>query len=238
MRETSAGLEHPLSWRVEIAGFLFPIFLTVALLAAVWLIAGKTKVVELLSLAFATFFVLGKFVVFVPLVPMDGIDFKITFSPWELATMVMYMDTMVAIMVMYSVRILEKLYWIGPILKRVRRDCYYLLQANKWVKNISSAFIPLFVAFPIAGTGALSGGLLSGLLGLSRIYSIVLIGIGAMLGSYGLAFGAVLWKAHLKDFLQNPAVSYISVSVLVLILAGFAWKLKNMIARQKALEEK
>lgn len=231
-------LEPSPSWWVEVSGFLFPILLTLAILGAIWTVYGKTKVLELLSLSFVTFFALGKFVVFVPLIPMEGIDFKITSTPWELATMVIYMDTMVAVMVMYSVRILEKIYWIGPILKRVREDCYYLLRANKWVERSSAVFISLFVAFPVAGTGAFSGGLLSGLLGFSRIYSIFLIWIGAMLGSYGLALGAVLLKAQLKAFLENPVVSYAGISVLVLILLWFGWKLKRMIARQKALEEK
>ena len=202
------------------------------------MVFGKSKALELLSLAFVTFFALGKFVVFVPLIPTQGVNFKIASTPWELATLVMYMDTMVAIMVMYSVHILERLYWVGPILKRVRADCRSLLRANRWVRNVSSVFIPLFVAFPVAGTGALSGGLLSGLLGFSRMYSIFLIWLGAALGSYGLALGAVLLKARLKDFIENPIVSYTSIAILVFLLILFGWKMKKMIARQKALKIK
>ncbi|MGR8933885.1 MAG: small multi-drug export protein [Gammaproteobacteria bacterium] len=222
------------AWWVEVAGFLFPILLTLAVLGLIGMIAGKAKALQLLSLAFATFFALGKLVVFIPLMPMAGSNFKITFTPWELATMVMYMDTMVAVMVMYSIRLLEKFYWIGPILKRIREDCFYLLQTDKRIKRISSVFIPLFVAFPIAGTGAVGGGIISGLLGFSRLYSIFLIWVGASLGAYGLAFGAVLLKVRLKEFIENPIVSYGGFAALVLIMAWFGWKLKRIIAQQKA----
>jgi uncharacterized membrane protein len=234
----SVDLEATPSRLAEISGFLIPILLTVLCLAAIWVAFGKAKVVELLSLSFVTFFALGKFVVFVPLIPAEEIDFQITFTPWELAAMVMYMDTMVAVIVMYSVHVLEKIYWIGPMIKRVRQDCRYLLKANKWVFRTSSLFIPLFVAFPVAGTGALSGGLLCGLLGFSRLYSIFLICIGAAFSSFGLALGAILLQARLKEFLAAPAFFYSSIAVLAFILVAFGWKLKRMAARQKAQEEK
>ena len=225
----------PTLW-AQIVFLLLPFVLTPVILYLVKLALGKKEALELFSLGILSFFGFGKFIVFAPLIPMKGIDFKITYTPFGLATMVWYMDTMTAIFVAYNAHVLNKLYWIGPKFKQIRKDCYFLQQGNKWMKKIASLAVILFVCFPVAGTGAIGGAFLGIMLGLSRIYTVFLIWVGAIVGSFGMACGAIFFESKFKNFLENPVVFYSMLSILVLLLVLASLQIKKSIQKQKKLE--
>lgn len=219
----------------QILSFVIPIGMTALILAFMHLWYGHTKVIELLSLAVVTFIALGKFVVFAPLIPLPDVNFTITFSIFQLAAMVAYMDTITGIVMRYNLFLFEKIPSVGPKLKAIRNDCFYLLKATPWMRKIASIGIIAFVAFPVAGTGAVAGSCLCYILGLKRIYSVMLICVGGLAGSYGMALGALYFQKNLKDFLENPLFSIAGLLCVITVLVWASWKMKRMIAEQKKM---
>ena len=189
-------------------------------------------------LAVLSFFALGKFVIFAPVVALESLDFEILFNSYELAAMVIYMDTAVAFLIVYNFHLLKKIYFIGGKLQQVQEDSYYLLQSNKWMYDFAILGIVLFVSFPIAGTGAVGAAFLASILGFSRLISILWIFVGSVIGCFGLAVGAVYFKAKLKVFLESPVFFFSSIGVFVLLLFLAGWKMKRMIAQQREIEKR
>lgn len=228
----------------QIASWLVPVISTITILALLWLLGGKDKVGGLITYSIVSFFGGGKLIVFVPCLPLEKLPeaFKILkdiqgmYNIWELAGMVVYMDSMTAIVVTYNLHILNKIPKIGPMLKNTRKDCYFLLQANPWMHKMAFIAVILFVAFPISGTGAIAGAFLATLLGLSRVTAIITIFIGGFLGSYGMGLAA--WKigADAKMFIENPLIAWGSLIGLVVLIILGSMKMKKMIAEQKAKE--
>lgn len=228
-------LSYP-SPAAQFLSFLVPLAATGAIVSLLYVIYGYAKVVELFSLALATFFAFGKFIVFAPLIPLPDVNFTLTFSIFQLAAMVAYMDTVTAIVVRYNLFMFEKIRGIGPKIKAIRHDCFYLLKANPWMRKIASIAVVAFVAFPIAGTGAIAGSFLSYMLGMRRLYSVLMVCLGGIVGSYGMAFGALAFQKNLKDFLENPLVMIAGIVAALAVLVWGSWKMKQMIERQKKLE--
>lgn len=225
-------------------GILKQVFILIAIVAvtklaliAVGHFYSNDHSVQIAYLAVMSFFALGKFVIFAPVVPLDKINFDVLFSPYELAGMVVYMDTAVAFLIIYNFHLLKKIYWVGDKLQRVQEDSYYLLQSSKWMYDFAIIGIVLFVSFPIAGTGAVGAAFLASVLGLSRFVSIIWIFVGSVLGCFGLALGAVYFESKLQVFLQSPIFFGVSVFLFVLLIFLAGWKMKRMIAQQRKIDQ-
>jgi uncharacterized membrane protein len=231
----------------QLVSLILPVVLAIAILLTIKMLWGAPKARELVYLSLASFFALGKFVIFAPLVhnvnftiPLlqQNINLVITYSAWEMGAMIVYMDTMVALIVIYNLHLLNKVPWIGPKLRDIRKDCYYLLKATPWMRKSASVAIVLFVFFPVAGTGAVSGGFLSNLLGFGRLYSVFLIFLGALLSAFVFGWSAVYTQDNLQKLLERPVISWTMLALVILAIVGSSWKLKRMIAKQKAIEGK
>ncbi len=221
------------SLKAQILSLIMPFVsaLTILLLLAIFI--EPKKAYELMTLSVSSFFALGKFVVFVPVIPHVFPDIKVTFSIWQMVGMIVFMDTCTAIILGYNIHLLTKMKWMGTKFKEIRTDCFYLLEANPWMKKLASVAVSLFVAFPIAGTGAIAGTFLAYLLGFKRLYTIFLIFVGALFGTLPLGLGALYMKKNLKDMLEDPVYLIISISILVLLLVWGSYKMKKMIQEQK-----
>ncbi|WP_372364643.1 small multi-drug export protein [Candidatus Uabimicrobium sp. HlEnr_7] len=192
--------------------------------------------VQVAYLSVLSFFAMGKFIIFAPVVPLESLNFELLFSPYELATMVVYMDTAVAFLIVYNFHMLKKVYFIGKKLERVQEDSYYLLKSSTWMYDFAILGIVLFVSFPIAGTGAVGAAFLASILGFSRLVSIFWIFIGSIIGCFGLAVGAVYFESKLKTFLESPVFFFSSIGLFVILIIFTGWKMKRMIAQQRKLD--
>ncbi|BBM86765.1 small multi-drug export protein [Candidatus Uabimicrobium amorphum] len=220
---------------LQIFIFIALVAVTKLVLVGVSYVYSTEHSVQVGYLAVMSFFGLGKFVIFAPVV--KSLDVDILFNSYELAAMVIYMDTAVAFLIVYNFHLLKKIYFIGDKLQHIQEDSYYLLQSSKWMYDFAIIAIVLFVSFPIAGTGAIGAAFLASILGFSRLVSIFWIFVGSVLGCFSLAFGAVYFKAKLKVFLESPIFFFTSIGVFVLLLFLAGWKMKRMIAKQRELEK-
>jgi len=231
----------PPSSKAQAASLLIPAIAVATVFTCIWIFGSKEKLLELVTLMVVSFFGGGKFIVFVPCIPLEHLpetfkNLNITYGIWELSLMVTCMDTITAFLVTYNLHLLNKIPKVGPMLKNTRKDCYFLLQASPWMRKMAFVVVVLFVAFPVSGTGAIAGAFLGTLLGLSRRITVITIVVGAFLGSFGMGLGAWAVGEDAKVFIEKPYVSWTMLIVLVALIVWASMKMKRMIREQKEKE--
>ena len=210
------SLEHESNslWKhhrlTAIATLTLPIWLSAAILvtAAVW---GGFSLVRKLILATVASAVAGRLVI----LGGESADQPIGFSAIQLALLVLYLDTIWAIVLTWHAGALFHVPWMGPRLKAAVEEGSLLIRRNRWMRNVTVAAVMCFVMLPISSTGSIGGSLLGRLLGLSRRFTLTIVLIGSVLGCAVMYAGAAVLRQYVDG--SNPAVRYGGIAILVLL---------------------
>ncbi len=184
--ESNFRQRHPVVWWLTL---LVPVAMLVGAIIAVWSLRGWFFATKLVGAATATFFLLGRFVI---LLGQEGkLDSQLNFlKPWELFLMVCYMDAAAVLLVAFHVGGLFRLPWLGKRALSLVEDARFVLDRLPWMRKAAFTGLTLFVAFPLAATGAVGGSILGTLLGLGRLRVFLATVIGCLLGNGALYFAA------------------------------------------------
>ncbi|MEZ6095397.1 MAG: small multi-drug export protein [Pirellulaceae bacterium] len=199
----------------------------VLLLGAVgvcWIRFGWLFTAKMIGAAAAAFFGLGRFVILFgqhesaaggsgP--DTSAFDFL---SPFELFAMVTYMDIAVALLVAFHIGALFKAPIIGQRVHGLVEDARFVLESMPWMRNLALVGQTLFVAFPLASTGAIGGSVLGTLLGLSRASTFTCTVLGCLLGN-GLLLLASDFVAKVIP-MNNPIVKFGGISVILVLIVA------------------
>jgi hypothetical protein len=82
-----------------------------------------------------------------------------------------------------------------------------------WMRRLAFVGLTLFVAFPLAATGAIGGSILGTLLGLSRLATFLATVIGCLIGN--LAIYTAADQIQKSGIFKNPFVKWAGVALLV-----------------------
>lgn len=190
---------------------------TATALAAV--VLSTEHLVSLGGLAVFTFFVMGKFVVLLPVLSTD-----VPFTPYFLAGTVTVMDVATGLVVAANLGQLYRLPWVGRQLSHFEAGGRETLERRPWMRRLATAGVVLFVMFPLTGTGAVGGTLFGRLIGLNAPRVLLGISAGAVAGAYGLAFAAHSLGAVLDEWRHTwwfKAAGYgVILLVVGLLVAG------------------
>ncbi len=196
----------------RILALVLPLVVT-ALLIAVGLYLWPRQTTWLLGHATLSFFALGKFIVLGGSVPGE------LFSPWELALLITYMDTLTGVLFVYNVDFFFRLPVIGPRLRKVRIRARRVLQVNPWLRRRSYLGVILFVMFPLTGTGAVGAAFLGKFMGLNRFGHLAAISAGGALGGFSMAaLAALLGREKANELLHQPWILGGMILALVILL--------------------
>jgi len=205
--------ELPLAW----AATLFGPFLLSALLAAGFYLAnGPAFASKLVGTVLATFFFFGRFVILGGSDP-DLAEIRRFFSPEFLFGMVVYMDTMVAMLFVFHAAFLFKIPWLGSRLQDLAKDGHFILKKHPWIRRAAFLGLVVFVAFPLAATGSVGGAILSRILGMGRIRAFFAIIAGSTLGCGLMYFGSQLINRYLardSTFVTISGIAVVAVKFL------------------------
>jgi uncharacterized membrane protein len=204
--------------------------LTAGLILGLMFAPGATA--ELVGLIPLSMFAIGKFL------PLWGVSGESHFGPWELGLVIWVLDTCTVLLFVYG---LEALYYFDRLrrpLEKVQANAGLVLRAYPRIRRVAVVGVALFVLFPVAGTGAMSGAFLAILLGLKRHVAILAVSLGGLGGGMLMAFLAVFFSEaatefqHLQD---NPLVKWGSMAVVaVLLLLAVRWLSR---AYRRAIDE-
>ena len=228
--------QQPLLWYLTLLG---PLLLSLAILLTLYFIHGWPYVRGLLLSALAVFFFFGRFVILGGVSGNGGgggsgelageLEAATRFfSPGELALLVLYMDTMVASLLVFHIGFLFSLPFLGDRLRLLMDDGRFILQAHPWMKRLTFVGIVTFVTFPLAATGSVGGSIFGRLLGMSRLATFLGVVLGSMLGCGTMYFGASLLNRLIdRDDPWLTVAGIIFVAALVLLLNLRYRKLKT-----------
>ncbi|MEZ6062406.1 MAG: hypothetical protein R3C19_18845 [Planctomycetaceae bacterium] len=161
---------------LAIATLTLPIWLSGVILAAAF-VTGGAALVRKLVVATVAAAAAGRFVI------LGGkADHPAGFTALELAALVLYLDTIWAIVLAYHVGALFRLPWIGMRLKAAVQEGRLLLKKNRWMRNVTVGAVAAFVMLPISSTGSIGGSLLGRLLGLSRVATLSVVLLASVAG--------------------------------------------------------
>lgn len=219
MQETDAlmsSLEHESDdlWKqhrvAAIATVTLPIWASATALACAMLWGGFALARKLVVATMASA-AAGRFIIWTG----NDSDSVIDFSAWQLAALVLCLDTIWAIILTWHAGMLLHVPWLGPRLRAAVQEGSLLLKSNRWMRRMTVIAVLAFVMMPISSTGSIGGSLLGRLLGLSRKATLATVLIGSVLGG-ALMLG---FAEALAPWFQNatPAVRYGGIAAIVLI---------------------
>ncbi|QDU64852.1 hypothetical protein Pan216_57450 [Planctomycetes bacterium Pan216] len=230
--EESFRRDYPLLWLMTLIG---PFVLTVVLVLLLAMVWGPHRVGQLLGTSVVTFFFLGKFVI------LAGIDHSSEvpqfLTPFELFLMVLYMDLMVALVLVFHTGFLFKIPYLGSRLRDLVDDGRFILQSNPWMRQVTFLGIIAFVMFPLSATGSVGGSIFGRLLGMGRLATFVGISIGSVLGCALMYYGAGAINRYVGQ--DNPLLKisgFLVVIGLVVLLNLRYRRLKE--GHQRAMNER
>lgn len=225
--EKNLKQELPLTWAATLFG---PFALSVLLLVGFYLVNGSAFAYKLLGTVLATFFFFGRFVILGGSEP-ELAEISRFFSPEFLFGMVVYMDTMVAMVFVFHAAFLFKIPWLGPRLHDLAKDGHFILKKHPWIRRAAVIGLVAFVSFPLAATGSVGGAILSRILGMNRIRAFCAIIAGSILGCGMMYSGSQLINRYLPRDSVWVTIGGIAVIAAIIVLLNIWYR------RLKAREE-
>ncbi len=178
--ESTFRKRFPLIWTMTL---IAPVVLTTMILILLGMIHGWEYPRKVIYHAFLTFFVLGRFIILVGLEGDALGKVQVAMQPFELFTMVTYMDFMTALFVTFHMGFLFRMPYVGPKVATLVWDGKFIMDAQPWVKRMAFLGLVLFVIFPTSTTGSIGGSIFGRLLGLSRFLTVMGVLVGSILGN-------------------------------------------------------
>lgn len=208
------------SWRERVL-VLGGVGACVCLAIVLGLVYARKPTLELLGLIPASVFAAGKFL------PLWGITGQSHFSPWELGLLIGIMDTVTVLVLVYGLEALYRVRRVKAGLTRVQANAGLVLTVYPRIRRAAVIGVVLFVLFPIAGTGAVSGTFLGILLGLKRGVLIGAVSAGGFLGGLLMAFGAIYFGEAVQNLRAMQGVPVVQWTLMiglgVGLVVGILW---------------
>jgi len=220
--ERSFRKRFPVLW---IATLLAPIVVSAVLLLFFGLTSGWGFAGRLVSHAFLTFFIFGRFIILAGADAPEDI-YRVLMSPLELFGLVTYLDFMTALFVTFHMGFLFRIPWLGPKIATLVWDGKFVMDAQPWIKRFAFAGLVAFVMFPSSTTGSIGGSIFGRLLGLSRFATVGGVLVGSILGN-GIMFAL---STHLNKYISKDDV-WLKIAGAVLIVAlciGVEWRYRQV----------
>ncbi len=191
----------------------------IALLIVAAVVKGPGFAAALVTQAVIIFTVAGKFAI------LQAVLGDVGFTAVELAALVAYMDISIAVVLVYNLPRLYRLKRIGPTLEDLAEHGLYMLEQKPWLGRVTFAGVIAFVMFPLTGTGAIGGSIFGRLLGLSARRTLAAIGVGACLGSFGMAFfGETVRSVFTPEMQDSWRFKATGVAVLAAMIGVVWWR--------------
>ena len=208
----------PRQRQLRVLTILAPVALTIALLVLAGVFHGAASVLDLIVGAIAIFTVLGKFAIL-------GSGLGSGYSHLEIAFVVIYMDVMIATVLVLNLPRLYRIPRVGPVLEDLAEHGHYMLETRPWLGRITYLGVVLFVMFPLTGTGAVGGSIFGRLLGLGARRTLGAIAVGSVAGSMAIAlFGNAIESVLTPEFRDSLTFKLTGIAVLGGLIALVWWR--------------
>lgn len=210
----------------RLAMLLLPIAALVVLYLAMRTLDGAGRAGEMAAAAGASFAGLGTTVIFGAAVL--GNDAFAHLSTFDLALVVLVLNTALALVYVGASDLLERIPVVGPKLAGARAQAITVAQGRPWIRRWATAGLALFVISPLPGSGVLGGTLVGRVAGLTRVrtFAAVTAANAAVCALYYL--GADALEGFMRDrqmTVWERVGAFVGAVVLMVVLVK--WLLRS-----------
>jgi uncharacterized membrane protein len=151
---------------------------------------------------------------------------------WLIAASIMMIDVETALFMGWNFDLLLKIPMLGKTLESFIIKTRHFIEEKPWLKKIYFAGIVVLVMVPVLGSGGIRGSVIGQLLGMQKTTVFLAILIGAFIGCFGIALGALFLQ---ELFLQNLLSGITAVAGLIIIaISGWVcWERYNDRSHQR-----
>jgi len=155
---------------------------------------------------------------------------------WTVMVGIIGIDLLVSAFITLNFDLLLKIPLIGKWLKWIMNSADKILKKRKWIENLASAGLLIFMYLPFQGSGAMTTSVIARLLNYRPIQAIGIVGLGSLFSvltvSLGITSIVELWKI-------SPALAIIEgiAIIAIIILIAFFWnKIVHRMMKKKELK--
>ncbi|HJJ31059.1 MAG TPA: small multi-drug export protein [Methanocorpusculum sp.] len=159
---------------------------------------------------------------------------------WTVVVGIVVLDLLVALFISLNFDLLLKIPIVGQWFRWIMRGADNVLKKKKWVENLSSAGLLIFMYIPLQGSGAMTTSIIARILNYRPLQTVGLVTFGSILSCLTVAFGI---QSLIQLWEINPALAILEgvVIVGVILLIAFFWnklirKLTERAEKKKALQ--
>lgn len=210
----------PLPKRTRLMMLVLPLVALVLAWAVVRVFATPSKADEMAAAAVASVLGLGTTVIFGAAILGDS-GFR-NLSTFDLAVVVLFLNTALAVLYGGASDLLEKIPGLGPVLTRARIQARASAATRPWIRKWATAGVAIFVISPLPGSGVFGGSVAGRVAGLTRVRTFlsVCIANAIVCGVYALGADALAVWMHRNEMttLQRVGAFLAVVAFLGLLL--------------------
>ena len=134
---------------------------------------------------------------------------------WMIASAVFLIDCASACFIAMNFHHIAKIPWFGELFMKCNKSMEMISAANPWISRLSLFGLFLFIFFPLQGSGAINGTILSRMTGISPRPAFLVIIAGSGLSALTIASGIAFideWSGH----------NIIAIITILLLITGAA----------------
>ncbi|HJJ55343.1 MAG TPA: small multi-drug export protein, partial [Methanocorpusculum sp.] len=144
------------------------------------------------------------------------------FPLWTVVVGIVALDLIVSLFISFNFDLLLKIPLIGPWFRWIMRGADKILRKKKWIEDLSSAGLLIFMYFPLQGSGAMTTSIIARILNYHPIQTVGLVTIGSILSCLTVSLGITsivqLWTI-------NPAFAILEIIgiIALIVIIALTW---------------
>lgn len=142
------------------------------------------------------------------------------FPVWVISLGIILMDMMSCILIAYNFDLLEKIPFVGGLIRKFMGGANKIRKKSPWVEQLSHMGLLIFMYIPLQGSGATNTTILGRLFGMRPWTVFWIVTIGSIFSTLTVAVGAAavieLWQ--INPLYAVLAVLGIAAAVIILVL--------------------
>lgn len=210
---------EPVSLRARLAMFFVPVALFWVFSFLIYWFEGWPAFAFFFAVAAANLVGGGRFLI------LSGAAPGTPLGVWELAALIAFTDVSVSLMLLACIPLFCRIPLLGRSYLKLRKTGLTILQKHPWLGRTAFLGVALFVALPLQGTGAVIGTVLARITGLSRLRTVLAVGVGGIVGAGFVAACGYLGKDQVALLVAHPVWGLGAVALLFLAMYALGKRL-------------
>jgi len=156
---------------------------------------------------------------------------------WTVVVGIVALDLIVSFFISFNFDLLLKIPLIGPWFRWIMRNADKILRKRKWIEDLSSAGLLIFMYIPLQGSGAMTTSIIARILNYHPAQTVGLVTIGSILSCLTVALGITsivqLWAINPVFAILEVLGIIVLIIIIAVLWSKFIRKMTDCAIRKK-----